>query len=134
MGLGFGFSLISAAEVFYFMFVHWVIYFYRSRKQRNHQSATVNGLSPAVALVNNFVNENLSLPPNNQADDELTHPSRWARIYDRITYPYYIYDDPWANTFYDVRRFNAHSNNTAMNAKPGHKNPRSNIPIRTVKE
>jgi len=114
------------------MLVRWFIYFYRSRRERS-QSATVNVLPPAVALVNNYVNEKLPLHPNNeQAEVDGNHPSRWARIYDRITYPYYVYDDPWTNTSYGIRRFLPNNNNTIMNEKPINKNPRSNIPIRTV--
>ena len=131
LGLGFGFSLISAAEVMYFMLVRWFIYFYRSRKERNHQSATVDVL-PLPASVNDYVNnEKLTFHSNIQSED-VTHPSRWARIYDRITYPYYIYEDPWINTFQGVRRFNAQHNTTISNEKLSNKNSRSNIPIRTV--
>ena len=32
--MGFGFSLISAAEVLYYMFIRWVIYLYRERKEK----------------------------------------------------------------------------------------------------
>ena len=37
LGLGFGFSILSAAELFYFILVRWCYYWYQSKKQPNKQ-------------------------------------------------------------------------------------------------
>lgn len=39
LGLGFGFSLLSAAEVFYYLFIRWM--YYRIQMREEHQNAVV---------------------------------------------------------------------------------------------
>lgn len=44
LGLGFGFSLLSAAELFYYIFVRW--YYYRIREREDQQKALIVALNP----------------------------------------------------------------------------------------
>ena len=73
-GLGFGFSLISAAEVFYFGFIRWVIYLYRERKEK--KSTTVNVL-PAKSVTEH---QHLSF----YLDREKKRLDNWAKIYNEV--------------------------------------------------
>ena len=75
-GLGFGFSLISAAEVFYFGFIRWVIYLFRGRKEKKSTKIKV---LPAKSLTEH---QHLSF----YLDGDKERLDNWAKIYNEVNH------------------------------------------------
>jgi hypothetical protein len=48
LGLGFGFSILSAAELFYFFLVRWFYYWYQSKRQ----DQMIIKVRPSYPLIN----------------------------------------------------------------------------------
>ena len=53
LGLGFGFSIISAAEVLYFLFIRWIYYWNSARNEKSQRQQTVATVQ--VAPVRPFI-------------------------------------------------------------------------------
>ncbi|XP_046649836.1 pickpocket protein 28-like [Daphnia pulicaria] len=82
LGLGFGFSILSAAELFYFFLVRWFYYWYQSKRQ----DQMIIKVRPSYPLINtrkqmqrksNRVNFADSLSPTYKAWNRHRHTESW---------------------------------------------------------